>query len=71
MSEIPPEYADFAREKQTQLLTNVLTSAALGVVVANAAALVGGDASADLLAETAKAQVPLFALAAVYSALRK
>ena len=71
MSEIPPEFAEFTKQKQTQLLSNVLTSAALGVIVANAAALVGGDATLALLATTAKAQVPLFVLAAVYSALRK
>ena len=71
MREIPPEFAEFAREKQAQLLKNVVTSAALGVVVANAVAWAGGDATLELLATTFEAQLPLFVLAAIYSALRK
>lgn len=65
MSEIPPEYAGFVKEKRQQLLTNVLTSSAAGVVVANVVALIAGDASFVVLGETLKTQAPLFFLAAI------
>ena len=40
----PSEYAEFVEEKQLQLLLNVLSSSAAGVAIANAVALVSGDA---------------------------
>ena len=71
MTEIPEEFAEFVSEKQKQLLDNVLTSAAAGVVLANIAALVAGDASMAVLAETLQIQIPLLALTAVASILAK
>lgn len=71
MSEIPDEFAEFASQKQKQLLTNVLTSAAAGVVISNLVALVAGEASWAVLTTTARAQVPLLALTAVASFLAK
>lgn len=67
MEKVPDEYQEFVQEKQLQLLFNVLSSSAAGVVVANAAALVSGDASGTVLAETLQAQVPLLALTGVAS----
>ena len=67
MSEIPAEFADFVKAKQLQLLTNVLSSAAAGVVLANVAALFAGDASLAVLGETVQAAVPLIAIAAIAS----
>ena len=62
MSEIPAEFADFVQAKQRQLALNVLTSSSAGVVLANLAALVAGDASLDLFAEIVQTQLPLIAL---------
>jgi len=67
MSEIPDEFAEFVRQKQKQLLTNVLTSAAAAVALANLVAFAAGDASVAVLATTARAQAPLLAIAAVAS----
>ena len=67
MSEIPAEFGDFVKAKQQQLATNVLSSAAAGVVLANVAALFAGDASLAVLSETVQAAVPLIAIAAVAS----
>jgi len=67
MSEIPAVFADFVKAKQLQLLTNVLSSAAVGVVLANVAALFAGDASLAVLGETVQAAVPLIAIAAIAS----
>lgn len=69
MTEIPDEFKEFAEAKQKQLLNNVLTSAAVGVVLANFAALLCGDASGAVLAETLTAQLPLLALTAAASFL--
>jgi len=67
MSEIPAVFADFVKAKQLQLLTNVLSSAAAGVVLANVAALFAGDASLAVLGETVQSAVPLIAIAAIAS----
>ena len=69
MSEIPAEFADFVQAKQRQLALNVLTSSAAGVVLANLAALVAGDASLDLLLQTSQLQIPLLLLTLVASIL--
>ena len=69
MSEIPAEFADFVQAKQRQLALNVLTSSAAGVVLANLAALVAGDASLDLLIQTSQLQIPLLVLTLVASVL--
>jgi hypothetical protein len=69
MTEIPDEFKEFAKAKQTQLLNNVLTSAAAGVMLANGVALLCGDASGAVLAETLTAQLPLLALTAAASAI--
>ena len=47
----------------------MLSSSAAGVVLANLAALVAGDASMDLLAQTSLAQVPLLILTLIASVL--
>ena len=56
MSEIPAEFADFVKAKRQQLATNILSSAAAGVVLANVAALFAGDASLAVLGETVQAR---------------
>lgn len=71
MTEIPEEFAEFVSEKQNQLLGNVLTSAAASVVLANGAALIAGDLSMAVFAETIQTQIPLLALTAVASVLAK
>ena len=68
-SEVPAELSDFVRAKQRQLAFNMLSSSAVGVLVANLAALAAGDASADLLAQTALAQPPLLLLTLIASIL--
>jgi len=45
----------------------MLSSSAAGVVLANLAALVAGDASLDLLVEISKAQIPLLVLTLIAS----
>ena len=62
MSEIPAEFADFVKAKRQQLATNILSSAAAGVVLANVAALFAGDASLAVLGETVQATVPLIVI---------
>ena len=47
----------------------MLSSSAAGVVLANLAALVAGDASVQLLAETSQAQIPLLVLTLIASVL--
>ena len=47
----------------------MLSSSAAGVVLANVAALVAGDASLELFAQTAQLQVPLLVLTLVASVL--
>ena len=71
MSEIPAEFAAFTKQKQVQLLTNILTSSAAGVALANGAALFAGEASTAVLAQTVQAQVPLLVLTALASVLAK
>ena len=68
-SEIPAEFADFVKAKQRQLAFNMLSSSAVGVVLANLAALVAGDASLDLLIQTSQAQIPLLILTLIASVL--
>jgi len=68
-SEIPAEFAGFVQEKQKQLAFNMLSSSAAGVVGANVAALVAGDASVQLLVETSQLQIPLLVLTLVASVL--
>ena len=68
-SEIPDEFAEFVRAKQQQLAFNMLSSSAAGVVLANLAALVAGDASVDLLVQTSQLQVPLLLLTLIASIL--
>ena len=68
-SEIPAEFADFVKAKQRELAFNMLSSSAVGVVGANLAALVAGDASLQLLAQTSQAQIPLLILTLIASIL--
>lgn len=68
-SEIPAEFADFVKEKQQELAFNMLSSSAIGVVLANLAALVAGDASVELLIQTSQAQIPLLILTLIASIL--
>ena len=56
-SEIPAEFADFVQAKRRQLALNVLSSSAAGVLLANLAALVAGEASVAVLASTLQTQV--------------
>lgn len=68
-SEIPAEFADFVQAKQRELALNMLTSSAAGVLLANLAALVAGDASLELLVQTCQLQIPLLVLTLVASVL--
>ena len=68
-SEIPAEFADFVQAKQRELAFNMLTSSAAGVLLANLAALVAGDASLELLVQTCQLQIPLLVLTLVASVL--
>ena len=68
-SEIPAEFADFVKAKQRELAFNMLSSSAIGVVLANLAALVAGDASVELLVQTSQAQIPLLILTLIASIL--
>lgn len=68
-SEIPAEFADFVKSKQRQLAFNMLSSSAVGVVLANLAALVAGDASVEVLLQTSQAQIPLLILTLIASVL--
>lgn len=68
-SEIPAEFADFVKAKQRELAFNMLSSSAVGVVLANLAALVAGDASVNLLIEISQAQIPLLILTLIASVL--
>ena len=65
---VPEQFQGFVKEKQLQIVNNVLTSAVFGVVVANTASLIiTGDVSTELLVETTKAVVPIFGLVAAAS----
>ena len=68
-SEIPAEFAEFVKAKQQELAFNMLSSSAVGVVLANLAALVAGDASVELLIQTSQAQIPLLILTLIASVL--
>jgi len=68
-SEIPAEFAEFVKAKQQELAFNMLSSSAAGVVLANLAALVAGDASVELLIQTSQAQIPLLILTLIASVL--
>lgn len=68
-SEIPAELAGFVRQKQRQLAFNMVSSSAAGVLVANLAALVAGDASIELLVQTSQLQIPLLVLTLIASVL--
>jgi len=57
------------KAKQRELAFNMLSSSAVGVVLANLAALVAGDASVELLVQTSQAQVPLLILTLIASVL--
>jgi len=65
---VPEQFQDFVKEKQLQIVNNVVTSAVFGVVVANTASLLlTGAVSTELLVETTKAVFPIFGLVAVAS----
>lgn len=68
-SEIPAEFADFVKAKQRELAFNMLSSSAVGVVLASLAALVAGDASVELIVQVTQAQIPLLILTLVASIL--
>jgi len=68
-SEIPAEFAEFVQSKQQELAFNMLSSSAAGVVLANFAALLAGDASVELLLQTSQAQIPLLILTLIASIL--
>jgi len=57
------------KTKQRELAFNMLSSSAVGVVLANLAALVAGDASVELLVQTSQAQIPLLILTLIASVL--
>ena len=71
MTEIPAEFAEFVVAKRKQLLSNVVTSSLVGVALANGVALLAGDASGAVLAETVQTQIPLYVLTAVASFLAR
>jgi len=64
---VPAEFQVFVKEKQLQIINNVLTSAVAGVVLANIVSFIAGDASADIALETTKAIFPILALVALAS----
>ena len=68
-SEIPAEFADFVKSKQKELAFNMLSSSAAGVLLANLAALVAGEASLDVLVQTSLLQLPLLVLTLIASVL--
>jgi len=68
-SEIPAEFADFVRAKQRELAFNMLSSSAVGVLLANLAALIAGEASVEVLVQTSQLQLPLLVLTLVASIL--
>jgi len=57
------------RETQRELAFNMLSSSAAGVVLANLAALVAGDATMELLVQTCQLQIPLLVLTLIASVL--
>jgi len=69
MEKIPEEFQDFVKEKQIQLLNNVLTSAVAGIVVSNIVSAFYEDFTGDIVIETLKAQIPILALIVLASVL--
>lgn len=69
MEKIPEEFQDFVKEKQIQLLNNVLTSSVAGIVVSNIVSVFYEDFTGDIIIETLKAQIPILALIVVASVL--
>jgi len=67
MEKVPEQFQGFVKDKQVQLLNNVLTSAAAGLVLSNGVSLIAGAASVDVVVETTKAIVPVFAVVALAS----
>ena len=68
-SEIPAELSEFVNKKRKELAFNMLSSSAAGVLVANVAALIAGDASVELLVQTSQLQIPLLILTLIVSVL--
>jgi len=66
---IPDGFQGFIKEKQLEILNNVVTSAVFGVVLANGVSVVAGDASVQVLVDTTKAVLPIFGLGVVTSGL--
>jgi len=66
---VPPQFRAFVKEKQLQIANNVVTSAVFGVAVSNAASLLAGEASTQVLLDTSKAVIPVFALVVLASGL--
>lgn len=69
MEKVPEEFQEFVKEKQLQLLNNILTSAVAGVVLANVVSFIAGDASTGVVLETVKSTIPVIALVALTSLL--
>jgi len=67
MEKVPEQFQGFVKDKQVQLLNNVLTSAAAGLVLSNGVSLIAGAASVDVIVETTKAIFPVFAVVALAS----
>jgi len=68
---IPDGFQGFIKEKQLEILNNVVTSAVFGVVLANRVSLIAGDASVQVLVETTKAVLPVFGVGVATSGLIK
>lgn len=66
---IPDGFQGFIKEKQLEILNNVVTSAVFGVVLSNVVAVVAGDASVPVLVDTTKAVLPIIGLGVVTSGL--
>ena len=70
MDKVPDELLDFVPQKQQQLVTNVVTSAGYGILLANVVSVLVGDGpSFDILFGTTKAVLPIFALVGLASGL--
>jgi len=70
MDKVPDELLDFVPQKQQQIVTNVVTSAGYGILLANVVSiLVGEGPSFAILFGTTKAVLPIFALVGVASGL--
>ena len=70
MDKVPDELLDFVPQKQQQIVTNVVTSAGFGILLANVVSVLVGDGpSFDILFGTTKAVLPIFVLVGVASGL--